>query len=244
MVKEKGISTEELFEEARQRGVSAMIQIASDPGSLEPSKEMAHSVQDPQLYYTVGSHPNEVGEYDHRIAIDFARANREDNRFVAVGEIGLDYYYSAEKREQQIGVFREFLDLAVELKKPVCIHTREAFDDTLSILKEYQGLKVLIHCFTGNLSQMEKFVEIGACISFSGIVTFKNAAEIQEALAGCPAERILAETDAPFLAPVPHRGKTNRPAWVQDVIRFIAEHRNDDSLPQTIYNNTRQFFRI
>ena len=150
-----------------------------------------------------------------------SKRNKDDAKFVAVGEIGLDYHYYADQADVQKKVFIEFVRAARRVNRGIALHTREAHADTVAILKaEAEGIPTLIHCFTGTKPEMEEFVAMGCYISFSGIVTFKNAAELQAAAKVCPLDRILIETDAPFLAPIPHRGKINQPGYVKHTLDF------------------------
>jgi TatD DNase family protein len=145
---------------------------------------------------------------------------------VAVGECGLDYYYDHSPRDIQRVAFAQQIDLANELRLPLVVHTRDAWDDTFAVL-DANGVpeRVVFHCFTGGPAEAEKCLERGAFLSFSGIVTFKSATDVQEAARRCPTDRLLIETDSPYLAPVPHRGKVNRPAWVPLVGASLAAQR-------------------
>jgi TatD DNase family protein len=142
-----------------------------------------------------------------------------------VGEIGLDYHYDFAPREVQREVFRRQIRVATQMGYPIVIHTREADEDTLAILAETDAVSGVLHCFTGDAALATQVVALGLHVSFSGIVTFKAAASVREAAAVVPDDRLLVETDAPYLAPVPHRGKRNEPAWVDHVAEVLAEVR-------------------
>ena len=247
MILERDLSEEETFSTMKKNNVEGFIQISTDPKSIQFAKDMSKKSL-PFLYaYTIGHHPNEVNQEDHFIGINEARTSQSDSNFVAIGEIGLDYFYTKEYQKDQIRVFEEYLQLASELDKPVCIHTRNAHEDTLSILKNFQlGEKVLIHCFTGNRRQMNDFLNINCFISFSGIVTFKDAGNIQEAALFCSEDQMLVETDAPFLAPVPFRGKTNQPGYVRHTLEFIAKLKKQEpsELARLTYENTKAFYNL
>jgi TatD DNase family protein len=148
---------------------------------------------------------------------------------VAIGEIGLDYHYDFAPRDVQQAVFREQLRLARRLQLPVVIHTREAEDDTFAILEEEaaHALTVIFHCFTGDRAMARRALELGAYISLSGIVTFPKADELRAVARLVPADRLLVETDSPYLAPVPHRGSRNEPAWVRHTVERVAEVRGE-----------------
>jgi TatD DNase family protein len=150
---------------------------------------------------------------------------------VAVGEIGLDYYYNNSPKEVQLKAFRDQMRIAEELKFPVEIHTRDAEDDTLMVLEEFKGrVTGLLHCFTSSWKLAEAALAIGYHISFSGVVTFKNAADLREVCRKVPLDRLHVETDAPFLAPMPHRGKKNRPAFVTNTAELVASIKGIDKL--------------
>lgn len=237
----------DILENAAENGISAIVQIAGDEKSYEFSRKLAHEKHPVNVFYTIGLHPGEAHEVDVQKGIDFAKKHASDERFVAIGEIGLEYYYAGEHKEKQIEVFKKYLNIAGELKKPVTIHTRDAFDDTLQILDEYAGqFDVLIHCFTGTEKEMHMYTDRGFYISYSGIVTFKNAKEIQNAAKNTPTDRILIETDAPYLTPVPFRGKINEPAYVKHTLEFISRLRDvhPDELEKQITANTERFYRL
>ena len=247
MVIERGVALTEVTDTLIQNGVSAIVEIGADKPAMLWARTLAHSAKDFQVYYTIGHHPGEASTEDHTFGLEFIRENMSDPRFVAVGEIGLDYHYYADQAATQKKVFSAYLAAAHTARRGVAIHTRDAHDDTLSMLKtEAHGLKILIHCFTGNKKEMLDFISIGAYISFSGIVTFKNAAALQEAALACPLDRIMIETDAPFLAPVPYRGKINQPGYVKATLDFLAKLRGEsvEVIAAHCYKNTCDFYGI
>lgn len=247
MVLERGITVEEITATLLDAGVDTLIQIGADEKAMRWARSLAHTAKQFNVYYTIGHHPGEATSADSAFGLNFIRENKDDARFVAVGEIGLDYYYHKDTAAEQKKVFVEFVRAAREVGRGVAIHTRDAHRDTVEILQnEARGLPVLIHCFTGNRAELEEFVAMGCYISFSGIVTFKNAATVQEAAKVCPRERILVETDAPFLAPVPFRGKVNQPGYVRHTLAFLAQLRGEDeaTLAAACLDNTREFYRI
>ena len=180
------------------------------------------------IYASVGTHP-ENAHNDFVNAEDIINlCNKYPNKITAIGETGLDYYYSIEHKEMQQKCFLEHIKASQVTGKVLIVHTRNADDDTLKILteaKKEKDFKILMHCFTGGKDFALKLLDIGAFISFSGIVTFKNAQEVKESMLSIPIERLLIETDAPFLAPIPMRGKRNEPAFVRYVAEFIAKER-------------------
>ena len=173
---------------------------------------------------TVGVHPHDASKWTP----ECDRALRErcsHPKVVIVGEIGLDYHYNFSPPENQRDVFISQLQIASDLNKPIAIHTREAWDDTVAILREFPGVKGIFHCFTGGPREAEAALDLGYYLSFGGVVTFPKASGLREAAKLAPADRILVETDAPYLAPVPHRGKRNEPAFVVEVVGKLAELR-------------------
>ncbi|MDH4261412.1 MAG: TatD family hydrolase [Spirochaetia bacterium] len=245
LILEKGLSYEQIESSLVESNINAVIQIASDPIAMEFSVKFCHEKSGKvQYFYTFGLHPNEVHELDINSGISYIKKYHEDSRFIGVGEVGLDFYYGLDHKDLQMSVFEMYLDIAQEYKKPVIIHTRNAHDETIQLIKQYSDkIPLLVHCFTGNVNQIKDYLDLGAYISFSGITTFKNAQDIKEAAIYCPVERILVETDAPFLAPVPNRGQVNRPGWVRYVADFLSEVRGV-SIHNTLYENSIRFFNL
>ena len=205
---------------ARSEGVSTMITVGCDRATSLAAIEAAAG--HPEVYATVGLHPHDASNGVETI-VDLL----DTPGIVAVGEAGLDYHYDHSPRDVQRVAFVAQIHLAQEHDLPLVIHTREAWDDTFAILRsEGTPADTIFHCFTGGPEDALICLELGAHLSFSGIVTFKGAPEVQAAARLCPLERMLVETDSPYLAPLPHRGKPNRPAWVPHVGRFIADLRD------------------
>jgi TatD DNase family protein len=225
-------------EEARAAGVMGMITVGCDRETSLAAIEVARSHAG--LWATVGLHPHEAVKGVESV-VDLLSADR----VVAVGEAGLDYYYDHSPRDVQREAFAAQIQLAHERGLPLVIHSRDAWDDTFDVLSA-EGVpeRTIFHCFTGGSEEAQRCIELGAFVSFSGIVTFKNAAPIQEAARAVPLERVLVETDAPYLAPVPHRGQPNRPAWVPFVGAFVAELRGlgIEELSTAVAANTRAAF--
>ena len=213
---------------ARARGVTAMLNIATR--EREWDAVLATAESEPDVWATVGIHPHEADQHPH---IDTAKLveRARHPRVVGVGESGLDYHYDHSDRARQQDSFRAHIAACRETQLPLIVHTRDAEEDTLAILGEEMGKGAypgVIHCFTASRAFADRALELGFYISISGIVTFKNAREIQETAKVVPADRLLVETDAPFLAPVPHRGKRGEPAFVADTLAFLADLRGDD----------------
>lgn len=217
-----------VIERARAAGVTGMLNISTREREWVDVIGVAERHND--IWASIGIHPHEADEHPE---MDCARlvAAAAHPRVVAIGETGLDYYYDHSDRARQQESFRVHLAAARETGLPVIVHTRDAEEDTLALLREareegeYGGV---IHCFTASGAFADAALELGLYISISGIVTFKNARDLQETAARLPRERLLIETDAPFLAPVPHRGKPCEPAFVADTARFLASLRGED----------------
>jgi len=206
----------EAVEEARAEDVLRVITIGTDAEESRKGVEVARQLDG--VWATVGVHPHDATE-----GVDGIIPLLGSPEVVAVGECGLDYHYEHSPRDVQRRVFAQQIALALERELALVIHTREAWDDTFDILgSEGVPPRTVLHCFTGGPDEARRGLDAGACLSFSGIVTFKNADDVRAAAALCPLDRLLVETDAPFLAPVPHRGQPNRPAWVKLVGEAIA----------------------
>ena len=209
----------DVLAKAAARDVKFMLAVAT---TLPGYKAMTTLIGDrPNVAYSCGVHPlNQAEPYD----FSELRQLAADERVVAMGETGLDYHYQPETREQQQASFREHIRIGRDLNKPVIVHTRDAREDTLAILREekVEGCGGVLHCFTEDRETAEKLLDMGFYISFSGIVTFRNAETIREAARYVPLDRILVETDSPYLAPVPYRGKENQPAYTRDVAEYLA----------------------
>lgn len=212
---------------ARAAGVTGMLNISTrerEWGDIIATAE-AHD----GIWASVGIHPHEADEHPDIDAQKLVAAAAH-SKVVAIGETGLDYYYDHSDRHRQQASFRAHIAASRETGLPLIVHTRDAEEDTLAILTEEMGKGAypgLIHCFTASGAFADAVIELGLSISISGIVTFKNARDLQETAARIPAERLLIETDAPFLAPVPHRGRTCEPAFVADTARFLADLRGE-----------------
>jgi len=250
---------EDLVRRAAEAGVGAVVLVGTGVGSSRRALALASSVPGPSesrpaLYFTAGLHPHEASHGVTEVAAlleELAAEHRPDGaapgELVGVGECGLDYFYEHSPKPEQRVAFVEQIALAKRLDLALVVHTRDAWDDTFSIL-ESEGLpeRTVIHCFSGGPQEASRLVGLGAYLSFSGIATFKSADEVREAAAVCPADRLLVETDAPYLAPVPHRGRPNEPALVTVVGEAIAAVREVDPalLATETTGNARRVFRL
>jgi TatD DNase family protein len=218
---------EAVIDRALAAGVERMLVIGTGEGppDLEAGIRLADNHE--AIYATVGIHPHDAAKATPDTYKRLAELLKHP-KVVALGEIGLDYHYDHSPREVQREVFVEQMLIAGEAGKPIVIHTREAWEDTIALLETYwrpRGLGGIMHCFSGGPDQAALCLDLGFHLSFGGIVTFPKAADVQEAARQTPADRILIETDAPYLAPVPYRGKRNEPAFVAETARKLAELR-------------------
>jgi len=239
----KGVGPEEALAEARAAGVSQCITIGTEPKDHPAVLDLARRYF-PEVGCTLGVHPHEARLYTDEVE-RFIDANVGAREVVAVGEIGLDYYYDTSPRDRQQEAFRRQMELAARHKMPVEIHTRDAEEDTHVILKEFSPrVTGILHCFTSSMSLARQALDAGFDISLSGVVTFKNADELREVAKFVPLDRLHVETDAPFLAPVPMRGKSNVPAYVVHTARFVAELKgvSFERLVEATNANARRMF--
>jgi TatD DNase family protein len=234
---------DETLSRARSAGVTGFVCIGV--GSLEQTEAaLAIAARRADVWATVGVHPHDAAACDQALESALS-AHAGAERVVAVGEIGLDFHYDHSPREKQAEVFRYFIQLARQLKKPIVVHTRSAPNETLQILSDEKAADVggIIHCFSEDKAFATRALDLGFDLSFSGIVTFKRALDIQEVAAWAPADRILVETDSPYLAPVPLRGKRCEPAYVLHTARFVAGLRGvplEELAQQTSQNAQRR----
>lgn len=216
------ISAEEAIKQAQAAGVDRMFTIGTQPSDHPLVLELAQRFY-PTVHCTLGVHPHDAKAYTDE-GESFMRAHFQDNVVVAVGEIGLDYYYDNSDRQTQRDIFEKQLALSIEYGLPVEIHTRDAEPDTANILKNFGGkIRGLLHCFTGTQWLADQALDLGLNISISGVVTFKSAEELRSVVKTIPLDRIHIETDAPFLAPIPMRGKKNIPSYVVHTAKCVAD---------------------
>lgn len=236
-----GGSLDAALENAYEHGVSHLLCVCIDMDNFPDVLKIAHEHRN--VFASVGVHPNErEGREPH---VDELVAKAGDAQVVAIGETGLDYYYGQGDLDWQRERFRSHIAAAKASSKPLIIHSRDARDDTLRLMREEGAAEVggVMHCFTEDWDMAKAAMDLNFYISFSGIVTFRNAAVLKEVARRMPADRILVETDSPYLAPVPYRGKPNQPAWVQHVAAHIAELRGED-LEQVAEYTTHNFFTL
>jgi len=221
--KEYAGEVEAVIARAREAGVGKIIAVGGAGDMSSNTEAVALAKTFPDIYATVGMHPHDAKD----VSADELKKLKEiaaDPKVVAVGETGLDYYYDHSPRDVQRRVFAEFIHLARETGLPIVVHERDAANDAFELLRgEGEGrLRGVIHCFTGNYEAARAYLDLGFYISFTGIITFKNAEALRDVVRNVPLERMLVETDSPYLTPVPHRGKRNEPAYVRYVGETIA----------------------
>ncbi|MCT8002132.1 TatD family hydrolase [Sphingomonas sanguinis] len=233
-----------ILSRARDRGVTAMLNISTRESEWDAV--IATAEREADVWATIGIHPHEADAHSH---VDTAKLveRAAHPRVVGIGESGLDYYYDHSDRERQQASFRAHIAACRETGLPLVVHTRDAEEDTAAILADEMGKGAfpgVIHCFTASGDFADKALSLGFYISISGIVTFKNAKELQATAARLPLDRLLVETDAPFLAPVPHRGKTGEPSFVADTAAFLADLRGEslDALTRATAENFHRLF--
>lgn len=215
----RGADLHEVIAAATGAGVAAMITVGCDAATSQAAIDIAGRF--PGVYATAGLHPHEA-----RHGVDSITPLLATPGIVAVGECGLDYHYDNSPRDLQRAAFAAQVEVAAELGLPLVVHTREAWADTFDIIDAGASPPaVIFHCFTGGPDEARACLDRGGFLSFSGIVTFPSATDVQAAAVLCPADRLLSETDSPYLAPVPHRGRPNRPAYVTDVVAALARLR-------------------
>jgi TatD DNase family protein len=241
---------EAVIARAQAAGLTHALCILAAENRMEAERASRLADMWPGLRFGIGLHPHQAGQFSGRESdvAELVRTTLEAQpRARGLGEVGLDYHYDFAPRPVQQAVFRTQVRLAKELGLPIIVHTREAEEDTLAILREESGGRVrgVLHCFTGTRPLAEAALELGMHISFAGIVTFPRAANLREIAALVPADRLLCETDSPYLAPTPHRGKRNEPAWVVRVAEELAAVRREavEELRSRIDANFAELFR-
>lgn len=235
---------EEILSAATSEGVEKIITIAVEPANLNTVMELAQKY--PQIYFTQGIHPHDARLCTSE-ALQTISVRAKHPKMVAIGEIGLDYYYNNSPQDRQLEVFKQHLELAIQTEKPVVIHSRDADEDMINILKEYSPRmpkKGVVHSFSSGEELARTAIDLGFYLGFNGMVTFKKAENVRNAVKLCPLEKILIETDAPFLTPVPHRGKENEPANLPFILEKIAEIKNFplEKVAEACYANSHSLF--
>ena len=231
-----------VIKRSKDVGIEKLLTISTSLESFERIKKIINF--DDMIYGTIGIHPHESGE--NQITSDFIIDNLNvSSKIIGIGETGLDFFYNNSYKDKQISSFKEHIEAAIRAEVPLIIHSRDAEDETFDILNSYkdQSPKILMHCFTGTKSFAEKLLTLNSYFSASGIITFKNALDLQETFKFLPSDKILIETDSPFLAPVPNRGKKNEPSFIDFTANKLSEIR-DISKKELIQSTTRNFNKL
>jgi TatD DNase family protein len=239
---------EAMLDRARAAGVTTLLAVGTGPGPQKLDAALPFAEQYDWIYTTVGIHPHEAKEVTKHHLDELARLAKHP-KVIAWGEIGLDYFYDHSPREVQHKVFREQMALAQQARLPIVIHCRDAWTDCLNMIEEHwkpTGLGGILHCFTSTLEDAKRGMEMGFLISFAGNSTYPKAQNLREVAKVLPLEKVLIETDAPYLAPQAYRGKRNEPAYVAEVARMLASVRNlsPDEVAATTSENFRRLFRL
>jgi len=235
----------DVLHRAKESQIGKILSISSDLPSSHDTIKLANEIE--SVYASVGIHPHAASSYTPEIILEIEELTKVA-KVVAIGETGLDYFYMNSEKEVQITSFKEQIKLAKRCNLPIIIHVREADEDLISILKsgDVSDRTGVIHCFTGNYETAAQYLDMGFYISFSGILTFKRSEELREAAKNIPADKILIETDSPYLAPVPHRGKPNEPSYVKFVAQTLADVRGTsiEEIAQLTAVNAETLFQL
>ena len=233
-----------VIKRSKEVGIQKILTISTSFESFARIKKIIQ--EDEMIYGTIGIHPHETTQ--NKITSNTIVKNFIDNpKIIGIGETGLDFYYENSDKDDQIKSFKEHIEASIQTNSPLIIHSREAENETFNILNEYknQNLKILMHCFTGSKDFAKKLLSLNAFFSASGIITFKNSLELQETFKILPTDKILIETDSPFLAPVPNRGKKNEPSFIDFTAQKLADIKNiskSDLVKFTTNNFNKLFF--
>jgi TatD DNase family protein len=230
---------------AAERGVGVVVSVASDLHDARAAVDLARTASRPRVWATAGIHPHEANRCTPEAAARLGELARSQP-VVAIGETGLDFYYENSPRRQQSDAFRAQLELAGRLDLPVVVHSREADEETAALVQEFAGRVVgVLHCFSGGVELLETGLAAGWYVSFAGLVTFKNYGD-QGIVQAVPDDRLLVETDSPYLAPVPKRGRRNEPAFLEHTVRRLAEIRGEDpeQVAERTFENACRFYGV
>ena len=235
---------ENVIKELKENGVIGVLNCGSDLYGLRKSVELAKEFD--MFYAAVGIHPENADEFNEDVVKEIKEFVKNE-KVKAIGEIGLDYYWEENPpREVQKEVFRAQMKLADELNLPVVIHDRDAHKDTLEIMKEFPNVIGVVHCFSGSVELAKECIKLGYYIGFTGVLTFKNAKKLVDVCREIPAERMLVETDCPFMAPVPFRGKRNKSDYIEYIIDKMSEIRgiSGEEMNEILLNNKKRLLKI
>ena len=211
-----------VIQRSKNVGIKKLLTISTSLESFSKIKEIIN--KDDIIYGTIGIHPHE-SEHDIIKSDEIIKILKSNNKIIGVGETGLDFYYNHSDKNKQINSFREHIEASIQSEMPIIVHSRNAEEDTFRILNDYKNknLKILMHCFTGSREFSKKLLTLDSYFSASGIITFKNSIDLQDTFKSLPLDKILIETDSPFLAPVPKRGKKNEPSYIDFTAKKLSE---------------------
>ena len=234
-----------IINRSKDIGITKLLTICTSLDSFERIKSIIE--KDKIIYGTFGIHPHETEEnyVDKEAIIKYASDN---NKIIGIGETGLDFFYNHSNRDRQIKSFKDHIEASIDLKKPIIIHSRNAENETFDILNSYKSkdLKILMHCFTGTLEFSRKLLTMGALFSASGIITFKNSTDLQNTFRTIPLDKLLIETDSPFLAPIPMRGKKNEPSFIKYTLEklSILKKKTNQEMSDLTTKNFNKLFKL
>ena len=234
-----------IIKRSKEIGIQKLLTISTTFESFDKIKDIVN--KDPMIYGTFGIHPHET-ESDLVSKETLVKTVKKSKKIIGIGESGLDFFYSHSNKERQIESFKAHIEASIELKMPIIIHSRNAEDKTFDILSSYKnkGLKILMHCFTGSYSFSKKLLSLDAFFSASGIITFKNSIDLQNTFKKIPTNKLLVETDSPFLAPVPMRGKKNEPSYIKYTLEKLSTIKDisSEELGAITTNNFNKLFNL
>ena len=234
----------EVITRSKKIGISKLLTICTTIKSFENIHKLI--VSDSMIYGTFGIHPHE-SEKDTITIEEIINNTKKHNKIIGIGETGLDFFYNHSSHDKQISSFKTHIEASIETNLPLIIHSRDAENETYEILESYKNnnLKILMHCFTGTKKFADKLLSLNAYFSASGIITFKNSHELQETFKNIPNEKLLVETDSPFLSPVPMRGKENEPSYIIYTLKKLAELKNisEEEIVNITTNNFEKIFK-
>ena len=235
----------DVIKRSKDIGITKLLTICTTLESFERIKNIIK--KDKMIYGTYGIHPHE-SEKDQIEKESIIKAVKENDKVIGIGETGLDFYYNHANKVRQIDSFKEHIEASIALNKPLIVHSREAEWDTFNILNSYKrnDLKILMHCFTGSLEFSNKLLSLGAYFSASGIITFKNSISLQNTFKNIPLEKLLIETDSPFLAPIPMRGKKNEPSFIKYTLQKLSslKETTEKKMSDITTNNFNKLFNL
>ena len=235
----------DVINRSKEVGLTKLLTICTTLDSFERIKSIIK--KDEMIYGTYGIHPHET-ENDQIKKQTIIKEVRENNKIIGIGETGLDFYYNHANKTRQIDSFKTHIEASIALNIPVIIHSRDAEEETFDLLNSYKSsdLKILMHCFTGSLDFSKKLLTLGAFFSASGIITFKNSTDLQKTFKNIPLEKLLIETDSPFLAPIPMRGKKNEPSFIKDTLEKLSNLKETtvEHMSDVTTNNFNKLFNL